>query len=359
VATHWIGSWEGGRIARLRSGKLRYYLDRTLDGERTIRALDVSDLEGARGELALYNRDPAGYLRGIRQEPDGAVRIDADRIEAFGAHLKAGGRSLRYRQNVHLYLAGWMAALAERDLRRTTLADLHAALDAAKTARKHRVIALKSLAGWLRETGILARADDPTLDLRVPASRPERAVRAKGYGLEHVAAVYSRIAPQDVRDVLRVRCATGCHETELARIIAGQSEIREVGDPCGIAATVRFTHKSGRVHVQSIDAPTLAALRRLIARGLALDNKRQHREIAKACALAGVAMLRPGELRHSFVSWRGVAKLVSPTGGGLALHEVAEAIGHQSARTTQRYYDGLAVPPMVVIPLVLAHVGDP
>jgi integrase len=369
MGVQWVGRWAGGRVSKRRDGRLRWHIERQVGHERYRIALDVRDPDSALAQLALFDLDPAGYAGRYAPEPVEGVGVDADRVEAFDGYLKGQGRTLRYRRNVAVYLNQWIEALGARPLGKVRLADLHAALDAAGTARKHRIIALKSFCAWLRETGQIERSADPTLDLKVPPPRPEKAVREKGYSMEHVAAIYRAVDEQDVRDVLCIRAKTGMHETEIGRVVRGDCIVREAPDACGIAAVIRFVHKSGRVHVQSIDAQALAAVRRLQERWAAIpaadrpedaiDNARLRRCIGVAAQRAGVEAIKPGELRHSFVTWREHARLVAPVAGGVDLARIAEIIGHQSVRTTRTYYDNLSMPPMIVLPLVLAHPHDP
>lgn len=365
MAGGWTGKWAGGRTWADRHGRPVWYLERQVDRVRHRIKLNVRDADAALAELALFDRDPAAYLK--RDDEDrGRVVVDADAVAGLLRFLAAQGRTPRYRKNVRLYLAHWVDALGGRDLRTVTLADLQAHLAAWGTARRHRIIALKTLTAYLREqTATLLTADDPTAALRVPQARPEKARRAKGWAVEHLELIYRHVAPQDVRDVLCLRARTGLHETEVSRIAEGRAVLTRV-DAGEIAGTVRLDHKSGRIHTQSLDAQAFAAALRIEAIGQPLDNKRQHREIAKAVALANVGRpeplprLVPGELRHSFVTWaRVLGREVRAEGTGVPLALVAETIGHATTRTTSRFYDGTEVPVMIALPLRLEHPDDP
>ena len=76
-------------------------------------------------------------------------------------------------------------------------------------------------------------------------------------------------------------------------------------------------------------------------------------------ALAKVG-LHAGRLRHTFATLALMAgQLIHPAGTcGLSRVAVAEALGHSPA-TNRRYYDDVAVPPMVVVPLTLHRRNDP
>jgi len=51
--------------------------------------------------------------------------------------------------------------------------------------------------------------------------------------------------------------------------------------------------------------------------------------------------------------------VVKATRGGVPLDVVASVLGHQSSRTTSKFYDGTEVPPLIAIPLKLYHTQDP
>jgi integrase len=378
-------------VAQRRDGEKVHYLERMVDGRRVSIALEMGEKK-AEGELALFNRDPATYLRERHERLASVlsgVVVDVATIDAFLSWLKAEGRSLAYRRNLHTYLSEWCERLDGADLRALSTAQLLAMLGKWDTGRKHRIIALKSLCSYLRTNrAILPTNADPTLALKVPPPRPEKATRAKGYEIAHVERIYAAIGAQDVRDVLCLRAKSGMHETEVERLAAGQGALVRVKDGGEIAGTATFVHKSGRVHIQSLDAQAFAAAQRVVAYGVRLraedrarghsgrlrhiDNARQHREIQRAAerltalaraadpAAEAVKVIAPGELRHSFVTWgRTVGRVVRVAAGGLPLALLAEVVGHQSTRTTSRYYDGTEIPPMVALPIHLVHPDDP
>lgn len=364
--SRWTGRWAGGRTTVDRHGRTSWHLERQVGKVRHRIRLDVESEKGALAELALFERDPDAYLNPPEAVAGDAVLVDERAVASLMRSLAKEGRTKKYRHNVRHYLEKWGEALAGRDFRRVTLAELKAHLAKWGTAERHRIIALKTLAAHLREqTGALLTADDPTLALRVPQARPEKASRQKGWTVEALELVYANVAPQDVRDVLCLRAKSGLHETEVSRIAEGRAVLRAI--PEGeIAGTVRLDHKSGRIHVQSLDAQAFDAAVRIAALGAPIDNKRQQREIGKALALANkdrdepLPRCAPGELRHSFVTWaRSLGREVRPTAAGVPLALVAEAIGHTSTRTTSRFYDGTDVPPMIALPLKLTHPADP
>ncbi|WNZ59119.1 hypothetical protein QEG98_23780 [Myxococcus sp. MxC21-1] len=404
--------WKGGRTYLTKDGETVYVLIRQMKAlreaglpPRPVITLGAVSERQAEAELALYLRDPVAYVRarakpGETSQPaqeDSAVYLDEAAVAKFLAYLRKEGRTERYIRNVGFYLAAWAEDLAGKDLRDVQLQGLLKILSSyprkskdpdtgkeviQKAARKHRITALKSFTAWLREVeAVLPQSQDPTLALKVPAARPEKARRAaiggkKGYEIRDIERLYAAISPwrskkfgwtakdvpdvQSVRDVLLIHCKTGMHATEIERLARGEGKVRVVKDQGEIAATITFIHKSGRVHVQSIDMQTLAAVRRLVVRKAAPVDSYIRKVVKKAADSLDMDPIRFGELRHSFVTWaRECGEEVRPKSGGLSLEAVAAAIGHQSIRTTVRHYDNTQVPPMVKIPIKLMHPQDP
>jgi hypothetical protein len=81
------------------------------------------------------------------------VRVDTEAVGRLLAWLKANGRTERYRVNTKQYLAQWARALGGCALRRVTLQDLRRVLAGWETARKGRIIAIKTFLSYLRDVG--------------------------------------------------------------------------------------------------------------------------------------------------------------------------------------------------------------
>jgi hypothetical protein len=72
----WNGQWPGGRTYLDRHGTTRWQLERMHNGARYIRRLDARNESEALAELALFERDPDGYLtkaRATRKAAEEAV----------------------------------------------------------------------------------------------------------------------------------------------------------------------------------------------------------------------------------------------------------------------------------------------
>ncbi|WP_225412044.1 site-specific integrase [Stigmatella hybrida] len=377
----WIGKWKGGRMFAGKDGRPVYVLRKMVHGRNYTIHLDARSETEAEAELALFVRDPTGYrTRGAAQKfkDASAVFMNAETVGRYLEHMRSKGTTERYVKNVGFYLAEWAGGLAGRDLRAVTLQDLLRKLNQYPTARKNRITAFKSFCAWLREEqGVLTVGEDTSLSLKVPASRPEKSVREKGYSIETIQRLYRaingweftnlnreetrrRTDVQCVRDVLCIHAKTGMHGTEIERLARGEGKVSLVEEPGEIAATVKFIHKSGHVHLQSIDRQTLAAVQRLQARGAAPVDSHIRRVVRRACKTLKLFPVRFGELRHSFVTWASeCGQEVRPKAGGIPLSAVAAVVGHHSAHTTKRFYDNAKVPPMIKIPIHLEHPEDP
>ncbi len=373
----WTGQWPGGRTYLDRHGNTRWQLERMHNGVRYSRRLEARNESEALAELALFDRDPDAYLtksQAARKAADEAVLMEAELVARFLAYLKAEGRTERYRRNMRTYLAQWAEALAGRDLRHVTLQELKRELARRPNAKKHRIIALKSFFSFLREVeAVITPAQDATLRLKVPPARPEKARRSKGYSMAEVETFYGAISGwespklggmktdvQAVRDLLVLHAKTGMHRSEIERIARGECELEMLNNHPEIRGVVRFIHKSGRVHPQSLDGQTLAAAQRLQARGGAPADSWVRKVLRHTAKSLGREPLKLGQMRHSFVSWaleHGVE--VRPAEGGVPLSTVASIVGHSSTSTTSRFYDVRTVKPLIRIPLRLHHPEDP
>ena len=223
-------------------------------------------------------------------------------------------------------------------------------------------------------------------------SRPAKLRREKGYPMELVERVYASIfdwekertasdrfgrnrprgSPvagrrlawgdlQGVRDVLVLRAKFGMHHSEICRLSSGKGIIKPTPGQGEIAGTIRFTHKSTREHLLSVDAQGLAAAKRLADHGAPISDSFLRTTLLHASRRAGLAQpLAPNELRHSFVTWATEqGREVRPKQGGVPVETVARVVGHSGTRTTTNFYLGVQVPVMIAIPLRLSHPEDP
>lgn len=359
------GGWAGGRVRVARDGSEVFILERMIHGERFTRTLDARTEKEANAELALFDTNPDAYAgREVRKaEATKAAAVVSDALIAqLLADMAADEMSEGHKKSVQSYLRKWRDVLDGRDLRKVNLVELREALRGWSTARKYRIIALKTFTAFLRREGLLKPADDASMELHVPTSKPGKPHSQRAYQIAHVEKIYREVKSQFVRDVLCVAAKTGLHQTEIDRLARGMGEVVDLEGHGEIAGTIRFKHKSGEDHVRSVDAQTLAAVRRLQVRQKAPNRHAAHESIGYAAQRAQVGLINPGQLRHCFATWaqeRGARKVEPAAGSGVSIHEVAAALNHKSPTTTKRYYDGVQVPAMIVVPIKLKHPEDP
>ncbi len=244
-----------------------------VNGHPYTKSLAVSNEQDALAELALFDRDPAAYQTKTAEKsrpPSQVITIEGPGVGRFLEFLRTEERTERYRRNVQHYLATWGKFYAGRDIRSVPLQEILRELGRHKRARKNRITALESFTAYLREQeATLTSKEDPTIDLKVPPARPQKAIREKGYPIEQVEKLYSAITGwqsnkygwkgtsrkvdvQCVRDVLALHAKCGMHATEIERLARGLGEVKAVEGQGEIAGTIKFVHKSGRVHNQSV-----------------------------------------------------------------------------------------------------------
>lgn len=358
-------TWRGGRVRINRKGERVYVIEAMRLGVRYVITLGALTETQALAELALFDRDPIGFRTKKQAQIAAAlmaVRMDPERVKAFLAYLAAEGRTTEYIVNVRHSLGWWSEEnrIEQRDLRGVALVELLRWLNGAP-GQRHKIIHLKSFCAWLRKRGELAQNHDPTLALPVPKAEPEKNDREKLHTMREVEAAYRMTADQAIRDVICIRTKTGMHYTEVGRLAKGEGEIRELRDHGEIAGTITFRHKKGSQHTISIDAQVLAAVKRLRTRGSAPSDSWMLKVLKAQAAANHVEPLELGALRHSFSTWaadEGVE--VRPNNRGLSMEQVAAVMGHESTRTTRKFYNASKVPPMVKLPaLRLFHPDDP
>ena len=306
----WDGSWDGGRFRDTMDGP-SYWIEKMVGGRRYAHPLGNVNEARAKAEYALFLQSPLTYVPPAKRialdahakaeseakAKAGAVVITTEVIEACVKAARAGtyGRpkSEKHIKEIFRYLGEWaLGPLAGRDLRHVSLAELNLGLDRWPTARRKRIVVLKSFTKFLRQRSQLTSQNDPTRDLVCPQPAPpsEAAKAKKVYTPEQLAEFYRHLDRDDVRDVFLVRALTGLHFTEIERIAKGEGVIRAIGKG-EIAATVSVKHKSGVTHVQSLDKRTHKALERIVKRGRVPDPRAfieagRRAPIGPVCAIA-------------------------------------------------------------------------
>jgi integrase len=335
------GKWDGGRVWEDEHGHQTYVIRRQIGGKRYEVSTRCSRLRPALAQLERFEADPDGYdPAGSSDEP---VRLTAALVALFVTWSQASkreggkGNSRAWVLQQKSYLAWWSEQFKGRDLRRLSLRDhIIPALDGVP-GRKHRIEVLKAFFSWLRrERHLVSRAEDPTLDLQLPASRPEQWVRPKAIPRGDYLRVLAALEG-DHRDALQLLDETGWHVSELVRFVrSGSIEPMPAGRRDGAAVAVVPQRKSGELHRTALGKDTLAAARRLREKGT-FSVSRFYEAIRKTCKRIHVDPLTPGRFRHTLAT-RAVEAGGDPSG-------VSAYLGHKSEATMRRFYATLAVVP--------------
>jgi site-specific recombinase XerD len=357
-----VPGWPGN-VHRQKNGLDLFIIERKVRGRRYHVSTGAHTLTAALKQLERFEASPAEY------DPRGGdgerLELTAKLIDEWKAHQLAKGNTRVYVRDQARKMGAWLLKLNSADLRKLTLRHLREGLQGL-SARKHRIIAIKSFFAWLRtEKGLITTAQDATLDLKVPQASPEKHRRRKVVPWQDVEAVLAhltataaaeawrprarddRLEPgEDLRrrrDCLLLLTATGWHVTELQRFIRGGELLRQAsGD---VLAVLVVRHKGGELaRTPIVHREHLEAAERLRAAGKAPRNlEKQHRA---ACLAADVPVFGLGVMRHSVATWAVEA--------GATPEAVARFLGHKDSRTTKRFYVDVAVPTNV-IPLRRIH----
>ena len=302
--------WEGGRIkVDLETGEYLPYIERMVRGIRYVIQLGPEDptdkkyLEHAKLELMLFERDAIAYKRAHDQKLGkvvGRAVISTESIQQYADQLRDKGRNRHHVKNCVRHLIAWGEAFKGRDLRTISPAEIEDFKWSTATLARRR--ALKAFCNWMVGRELLRFDESPTRRLKIPKSKVAKAGKHMGYSTAQVERFYSAIRSQDIRDVILLRAKYGMHHTEIERLVQ-DGTVREIHDPCGIAAVISFLHKSGDEHKLSVDALALGAVRRLQTRGYAPSKDWVLKLCHKTAEQNKIPMVLPEELRHSFATW--------------------------------------------------------
>lgn len=359
-------------LEKMRQGRTYRIRLRVSGGEGPLdpqRSRPTADEELALGELARWRRDPIGFAAEHAGSPTAGagVMLDRARIQGYVDALKAAGVTDDHRKAQALYLGQWANRLAGADLRTLDRSTLAEHLDAWGTARKPRAVAIQGICTWLVEARELATSPAAGLRWQEVTARDDVSEDERGYTAQVVEAIYAALPAQAVRDVVRCRVITGMHGTEIERVAAGKGRVDRVdGRGTSIAGVVVFRQKKSKrkePHRVSVDAATLAAFERLIARGRAPRGRGAvDRALRRASKRLGIdPPVNAGQLRHTFVTLaRERGQIVRLQSAGVPLEMIREVLAHApGSKMTTEHYDATKVPPMIRVPLDLRHPDDP
>lgn len=360
---NWTGRWAGGRTYR--DGKRTVYvIERMRGGVRYAFRVEARDEEEAERELAAFERDPAGF-RTLPAPAVAGLSMDAKTVQAVLDWQASEGQAEEHRYATRLYLRQWAKALKGQDLNTVTQVACERLLASWVTARKMRIVALKTFCTYHATRGLLA--NNPAAKLEIPKGIAAKHTRPpRNYHREEVERAYAATNTQIQRDLIQLCCKTGLHLTEIERFAAGVGYLVRAEGQGEIAGVIWVLQKSGEKHPNSVDASAFAAAERIRERGRIPARPKRHEyavRVAERLSRELAREIRPvqyGALRHSFITWsrsKG-GRMVRPADYGVSLEEIRDVVGHRSTATT-RGYDGTEVPPMIAVPLNLQHPSDP
>ena len=330
----------GGYIHRQADGRDLFIIEREVNGVRYHISTRAHSPKAAAAQLARFEANPSEY----RPDGDAAeVVLNQQLLDEYLDHLTAKGLTRRYIKSSGNILIDWRLAWGGRDLRRLDLrADLLEKLER-WGGQKHRIIVVKAFFTWLRrKKALVKRTEDPTLDLTVPQSSPEKHRRRKVVPVEHLRAVLAKLDGA-YADVFELHCATGMHLTEVERFVRGaEAELIQTG----ARAVVVVRHKTGVLTRVPLSEPShIAAAERLRARG---QMPRWYaRTVKAACKVASVPDFTVGQVRHSIATYAREQ--------GATPEQIAAFLHHRDKRTTEKFYIDLAEP-VAAVPVPLLRV---
>lgn len=335
------GTWDGGYVSLGARGRKTFVIERRVNGEKFHVSTRCHELRAALSHLDRFEKNPRAY-RPQGDEVDGALRITSELVlEHVDWQKREKDNTPRHAYYVGRYLFDWVEDLGGADWRQLSAhRHLKPALAERKTAKAHRIAALKVFFKWLRrEKGLVTAAQDPTLDIAVPQANPAKLRERQAVDYERVAVVL-RALTGPLRDVLLVKAVTGAHYTEIRRLVRGENARLDVLSAAAphaptVLAVARFRHKNKRVVSHPIDTRQLLdALLRLQQR---LPRDRDvNRAIREVCDRLGLPAFTIGKMRASFGTWHAER--------GATIEGIADSLHHLSPATTDKFYVDVMVP---------------
>jgi len=347
--------WQGGYVHTGKSGRRTFVIHRMLGGRRYEISTKRSTEPEAYAQLVIFEKNPAAYNPTPDPElvPEGPppMYLDSKLIDRYLEFCKGDdvGNSHNWWNMKRRFLEWWLVRLRSVDLRRADLNEhiLPPLRDA--TSRQHRVATIKHLYSWLRDAehgaGLISPAEDPTLEtLKVPQARPQQWGETKAITLKDYKKVRKALKGWP-RDALTVLGGTGWHYSELRRFAAAGTIEKLPPGRRGRkgSAVLVTTRKVGGPHRTEVRPVVVAAAKRIRAKGHLPEF---HFAVVLKAASEKLGIephLTPGRFRHSVATWAKNHRAPLP--------EIATFLGHESPRTTQRFYSVHGVPGKVWTPV--------
>lgn len=337
--------WEGGYIHVQKDGKRLFIIEKERGGDRFHISTRCHTPSAAYEHWKRFQADPWGYQLEMKEgrEPDDGLFLTKQIVLEYRKWMlhRDQPASRKHANEMAHRLSEWVIALDGKDLRKLQLGDLKGALNRWEGGRQHRIIAIKGFFTWLRTEkyddkgrAVLARRDDPTLDLEVPQAIPEKHVRRKAVEFERVRAALPYLKPA-YQDLLMFASATGWHMTEIGRFVRRDDceiEYRKRETTIAVLVTWHKTRKWVRKPITN--KHVLSVAERLKARGTL--PRHANDALKAACRKAKVAEFTFGVMRHSVGTW-GVEN-------GATEEQIQKLFDHADGKTTRKFYLDVAVP---------------
>lgn len=326
-------TWLGGYVRQGKKGGV-YVIERWIQGKHFHLSTRCRTERAALAHLEIFEADPSAYDPRLVGKTAEGVFMTAELIAAHERwQLDVKKNTEAHVHDSGKYLEGWLLELHGKDLRTLRASDLKNHLARWKTARRHRVIAIKGFFRWLRqEQGLLRHSEDATLDLAVPAAKPAKLERKRAVEWEHVRKALAKLSGPAL-DVMRVLVATGMHVTEVERF-ATEGELfipTPEQKTKGVLMNLAVKHKGGQLHIVALtDEEALAAAQRIKKAGAIVSKSWLAESLWNACDAAGVPRFGPGVMRHSVATWLAL--------DGVPLPAISDMLGHRSTATTAKFY---------------------
>lgn len=287
----------------------------------------------AKDRLAEVTRggDPAGERRRARQAPDLAALVERYRQEHL-AHKKPSTR-VRAEGLIRRLIVPALGKMKAEAVTRVDVLSFHRAHRETPVEANRAVTLLSGIYTWAEDEGVVLREGNPCRRIKKhPEHSRERYLSAQELarlGAALAKAESAESEPPAAILAIRLLLLTGCRKSEILGLrwedVALERSCLRLPDSKTGAKTVLLGAPALQLLVEAErEGPWVCPGGRA---GQPLKNL--YKPWGRICKAAGVAGVRPHDLRHSYVSVGAV--------GGESLIVVGAIVGHSSASMTERY----------------------
>jgi integrase len=278
-----------------------------------------------------HGGDPAGERQRVRKAPDLAALVERYRDEHL-AHKKASTRARAEGLLKRIILPALGKMKAEAVTRADVLA-LHRAHRETPVEANRAVTLLSGIFTWAEDEGMVLREGNPCRRVKKHAERRrERYLSAQELArLGSALARAERDASEPAAAILAIRLLllTGCRKSEILNLRWEDVDLE--------SACLRLPDSKTGAKTVLLGAPALKFLAEAERQGswvcpggrAGQPLRNLYKPWGRVSKAAGVAGVRPHDLRHSYVS--------VGTAGGESLALVGAIVGHSTMGMTERY----------------------